>query len=387
MTGAAPGVYELRCQVQPYAWGSTTFIPRLLGYEADGTPQAELWIGAHPSAPSTITAGGVDLSLADFIAANPAGTLGAANVDRFGPELPFLMKVLSSTHPLSLQAHPSKERAIARFAQEDAAGIDRSSPLRSYRDRNHKPELICALTEFEALCGFRSLDETVTLLQRLDSDAVRALIGRLNGLSALGGLFEDLLRRRIPIEPIIDACRAAAPRPEFRWCVDLADQYPNDPGAVISLLMNYVLLQPGEALALPSGNLHAYLRGSGIELMANSDNVLRGGLTTKHVDVDELLAVVDCTPLADPVIRPTGDAANATYPSPSDEFQLHRLDLGGATDGLTITVDGPEVLLCVRGTVTVDGMNLTQGKAAFVPAMVETYRVGGDGELYRATLG
>jgi mannose-6-phosphate isomerase len=395
-----PNALVLQCQVQTYDWGSTTFIPSLLGAEPDGQPQAELWMGAHPGAPSQVNVGGREVSLADVIAGDPVAMLGADSLRRFGAGLPFLMKVLSAAKPLSLQAHPSRKRAMARFAEEDAAGVDRASPFRSYRDPNHKPELICALTEFEALCGFRSLDETLVLLKSLDGDGAQDLIAVLSKddpISALRSAVEDLLRGRLDTAAIIAACREAVnhPSPEalaglglFRWCVMLADQYPGDAGAVISLLMNYVVLQPGEALSLPSGNLHAYLRGSGIELMANSDNVLRGGLTSKHIDVDELLAVVDWMPLIDPVIRPMALRESdgvATYPSPSDEFVLHHIEV--SETGAELTVAGPEILICVRGSASVAGVAVVSGTVAFVPASTGHYSMIGDAELYRATVG
>ncbi len=394
-------MYVLHGAVQEYEWGSKTFIPTLLGVEATGQPQAELWMGAHPSAPSLVELGGDRVSLADLISSDPIGVLGVSSVRRFGEGLPFLMKVLSAAQPLSLQAHPSRERAIARFAEEDAAGIDRASPIRSYRDANHKPELICALTEFEALCGFRSIDETLVILRSLSGSVASDLIDVLTDHDSLSGLrnaVEDLLRGRLDIAPIVAACREsiADRSPEviehggpFRWCAALAERYPGDAGAVISLLMNYVVLRPGEALSLPSGNLHAYLQGSGIELMANSDNVLRGGLTVKHIDVDELLAVVDWAPLIDPVVRPVVAAGVATYPSPSDEFGLHRFNLESAP--ITVTVFGPELLLCLSGSATLEyesGVEqMVPGTTLFVAASTQSYALSGTGEVYRATLG
>jgi mannose-6-phosphate isomerase len=382
----------LQCKVQSYDWGSQTFIPELLGVEPTGAPQAELWMGAHPAAPSMVDG----VPLGDLLRADPEAMLGRAVIDRFGPQLPFLMKVLAAEHPLSLQAHPSRLRAIQRFAEEDADGIDRASPFRSYRDANHKPELICALTEFEGLCGFRPVDQTLMLLRSLEDDAAQEVVELLGGAdpeTALRNSVEDLIRGRQPIDGIIAACRRAAeyPSPDairfvesFRWCVALSDEYPDDPGAVISLLMNYVALRPGEALCLPSGNLHAYLRGAGIELMANSDNVLRGGLTHKHIDVDELLSVVDWNPLGDPVIRPVESHGVSTYPSPSDEFILHRIEV--TTNDVVVNVEGPEILICIRGKAKLCGMEVGQGSVLFIPAAMGEYTVSGEAKLFRATI-
>ncbi len=395
-------LHLLRCKTQHYEWGSTEFIPELLGEAPDGAPHAELWMGAHAGAPSWLLVDGALVELGEFIRADPLSTLGAEAVDRFGPTLPFLVKVLAAAHPLSLQAHPSKARASARSADETHAGISVSSPTRLYKDGNHKPELICALTRFEALCGFRPLAEAADLFGSLDDPDAQTISERLrthDSASALEVVVEDLLRRRIPTSGIVAASRAARLTVSdamvahaLGWCSRLADLFPDDPGAVISLLMNYVRLEPGEALSLPSGNLHAYLHGAGIELMANSDNVLRGGLTSKHIDVDELLAVVDWNPLVEPVIRASIVGPVSTYPSPSDEFELTEIHLGTAGRIVEFRVTGPEILLCVDGAVTItandEALGMTRGQVVFVEAAATKLIASGEGaRLYRATIG
>jgi mannose-6-phosphate isomerase len=257
--------------VQHYAWGDPTFIPGLLGIEPDGRPWAELWLGTHANGPST------------FLDGTPLG-------DVTGP-LPYLLKVLAAGEPLSLQTHPTAGQAADGFAR----GV--------YPDPNAKPELLCALTPFEALCGVRPVDATLALLSTLGEatgELARVLAAR-GPRDALEGLY----RGDIDSQPVIDAC-AEAPGPEAVWVQRLGDTYPGEPSVAATLLLNYVELAPGEALRLDAGNLHAYLRGAGIELMGASDNVVRGGLTVKPVDIDLLLATVDPTPLADPVLADTG---------------------------------------------------------------------------------
>ena len=313
-------------------------------------------MGAHPRGPSALEGGD---TLADLIARDPAAALGPDVAARFG-ELPFLFKVLAADRPLSLQAHPSEEQARAGFAAEEAAGIPRDAPNRSFRDDNHKPELIVALEPFEALCGFKPEAQAQDLLQRLGladlaarqrSDGTRDLVQHL--LRERDG---DLAARAV------ERAGGFADEPACAWAVRLAAAYPGDPGVVVALLLNHVVLAPGEGLFLGAGNLHAYLRGVGLELMANSDNVLRGGLTPKHVDVDALLDVVDFRSRGVDPLRPAGDGPERTYDTPAPEFRLSRID-GPAM----LTATGPEILLCTEGTVRAADLELRRGASAFTP--------------------
>jgi len=253
--------------VQHYAWGDRDFIPALLGRQPDGRPWAELWLGTHPNGPAR---------LAD----------GRPLRDVTG-DLPYLLKVLAAAEPLSLQTHPTRAQAEAGFA----AG--------RYPDPHPKPELLCALTPFVAYCGVRPVDRTLALLDELGATALRAVVAA----DGPGAALEALYRGRLPVGPVVEAATRSE-RPEARWVRDLAARYPDEPSVAATLLLNLVELAPGESIQLGPGNLHAYLRGAGIELMGPSDNVVRGGLTTKPVDVDDLLAIVDPTPLADPVVPP-----------------------------------------------------------------------------------
>jgi mannose-6-phosphate isomerase len=366
---------RLECPVQHYAWGSTTAIPELLGVAADGRPWAELWIGAHPAAPSILPDG---TPLDEAIAGDPAGWLGTAVVQRFGPRLPYLLKVLAAGEPLSLQAHPSEAEARAGFDRENAAGLALDAPTRVYKDPHHKPELLCALTPFDALCGFRPISDTSDLLAALPTarglqpfgellrrahdpaDALREVVGTLLTMPAGD--------QRHLAEETAAAC-AAHDGPfslETSWMVRLADRYPGDIGSVVSLFLNVVRLEPGQAIGLTSGNLHAYLSGTGVELMANSDNVLRGGLTPKHVDVPELLRILDCAPLADPVLAAEVVMHGVRYAIAADEFRLDRVTL--AAGDSAIDLHGPAIVLTTEGDAQLDESPMQPGRPEIVRA-------------------
>jgi mannose-6-phosphate isomerase len=378
--------------VQAYAWGSTSAIPELLGTEPTGEPQAELWLGAHPLAPSRVG----DRTLDQVIEADPVTTLGARSVASFGPRLPFLLKVLAAARPLSLQAHPSRAQAEVGFAREQAAGIPSDSPQRMYRDDWPKPEVLCALFESEALCGFRDPDETFALFDRLGVASVTDLVAPLNDSRTppderLATVFGRLLQLSADERRIVDSVAAAASRAErtgtfgefVHTAVQLHEFYPGDPGVLAALLMNRVVLHRYDAVYLAAGNLHAYLRGGGVEIMANSDNVMRGGLTPKHIDVDELLSIVDFQPGFPGFVHPVEDAPGIwRYPTPAPEFALWRVDISGeaAAPG-----DGARVLLVTEGSLrlTSDGqtLDLARGQAAFLAAS-ESVLVSGTGTAF-----
>ncbi|WP_214405800.1 mannose-6-phosphate isomerase, class I [Pseudonocardia lacus] len=360
----------LENSVRPYAWGSRTVIAELLGEEVPSAhPQAELWLGAHPDDPSRLVgADGARTSLLDALRADPAGLLGPDRADRWDGTLPFLLKVLAAEEPLSLQAHPSLEQARAGFARENAMGVDRAAAERNYRDANHKPELICALTEFHALVGFRDPAATVPLLRALD---VPELAGHAELLAAqpdpdgLRALFTTWITLpQSTLDVLVPALQAGCVRlagndtefhAEARTVLELSERYAGDAGVLAALLLNRVTLAPGEAVYLPAGNLHAYLHGAGVELMANSDNVLRGGLTPKHVDVPELLRVLDFTPATPPVLTGTPDGAWLRYDTPFEEFLLRRWESTGlpSTEPIAVPDGGPRILLCTAGSASV----------------------------------
>ena len=387
--------------IQPYAWGSRTAIAELRGEPVPSPgPQAELWMGAHPLAPSRILRGGVRSSLAEVLARAPEAELGPRALAEHGAQLPFLLKVLAAEQPLSLQAHPDERQAREGFDREEAAGIARDAPNRNYRDPWPKPELLCALSTFEALCGFRPAAEVVAILDALGTPALAAVRERLVGCSGAEGLraaFTDLVTLPRPERgPLVDAVVAAAARAApgpfadaFAWTGRLAALYPGDPGVVVALLLRPVHLAPGEALFLPAGNMHAYLHGVGIEIMASSDNVLRGGLTPKHVDVPELLRVLRFDEAPIPVVRPRqGRRGERIYETPARRFELSRIE--PPPGGFETAVWGPEILLCTEGEIA--GVNdggrlaLRRGSAAFVPASTGRYRLEGSGVAFRAAV-
>lgn len=423
-------MYRLENPLRTYPWGSTTAIARLLGREPTGDPEAELWLGAHPGSPSVaVLPDGTTLALDELIAANPEPMLGAAARSAYGDRLPFLAKLLAAASPLSLQVHPSTEQARDGYAREEAAGIPRDAANRNYKDDSSKPEMIFALSDFDALCGFRSpegaaavlteilvafknaeaeapplLGELIELLQgpQPESERLRRSFERLiaggedvcalvtaaadavaGGVAAVSPDAVARVNAAADTAPGAAAEPSAASRPavyvrELRTLVELHRAFPGDPGVLISVLLNRVSLQAGEALYLPAGNIHAYLGGLGVEVMASSDNVLRGGLTTKHVDVPELVKTVDFTALALPEQQAEYTGLDQElYRPPFSEFQLQRIEIpedsaGMATADIPVEQNGPCIILVVRGAMVLDSprgaLRLDTGQSAFIPA-------------------
>jgi mannose-6-phosphate isomerase len=362
----------LRNAVRPYAWGSRTAIAELLGGPVPAPhPQAELWLGAHPADSSVLLhADGGQTALVEALRTDPGRHLGTCCAARWGSRLPFLLKVLAAEEPLSLQAHPSAEQAADGFAREEAMGIPRDASERNYTDASHKPELICALTELHALAGFREPRRTVDLLAVLGVPSLepyRAMLAAEPNADGLRTVFTTWITMPEPavkalLPQILDACvallrrdgvRGGNFRSECRVVLELAEAYPGDVGALAALLLNHVVLASGEALYLPAGNLHSYLRGTAVEISANSDNVLRGGLTAKHIDVPELLRVLDFSYGELDVQRGQRVGPHETaYLSPAEEFQLTRLDWArGESDPICLHSPCPQILLCTHGSV------------------------------------
>jgi mannose-6-phosphate isomerase len=375
--------------IQPYAWGSLTAIPEFLGAEPTGKPQAELWFGAHPLAPSTVDGEPLD----KMVTHDPVRVVGEASVEAFGPRLPFLLKVIAAGQPLSLQAHPSREQAEAGFAREQAAGIPRDAPNRTYRDGWPKPELLCALGDTEALCGFREPSETYHLFERLGVASALGVVEPLRddefpAAERLATVFARLLRlataERSVITEVVHAAELLEEPDDLaafaRTACELNDYYPGDPGVLAALLMNRITLERGDALFMPPGNLHAYLSGGGVEIMANSDNVMRGGLTPKYVNVDELLAILDFTPGFRGLITPVEESPGVwRYLTPAPEFALWRLE----THGEAVRVPGGtsgRILLVTDGELTASSptakLDLLRGQAALLTADEEAVAAG-----------
>jgi mannose-6-phosphate isomerase len=404
----------LRGAIRTYAWGSRTAIAEFTGRPVPANhPEAELWLGAHPGDPAYLQTEDGEHNLLEVVRADPDGQLGSAVRARFGDGLPFLMKVLAADEPLSLQAHPSTEQALEGYAREDQAGIPLNSPQRNYRDRSHKPEILIALEPFEALAGFRPVQRTREFVRALDVPALEPYAVLLTGgteADGLRALFTTWITLPQPeLDILVPAVLESAIRyaqsgatefaGEARVLLELGERYPGDAGVLAALLLNRIELAPGEAIYLPAGNLHSYVRGVGVEVMANSDNVLRGGLTPKHVDVPELLRVLNFTPTTEDDLRvPTEqDGIERRYRTPASEFAVSVLHLDGDDLGHEVDApcrhDGPQVLLCSQGSVEVIAkarqLRLERGTAAWVSADEGPIRLIAEetSTLFRATVG
>ncbi len=405
---------KLENSVRHYAWGSKTALARLQGRPAAQEPEAELWLGAHPQGPSAVKVAGRRVTLDRLVAERPAETLGPV-AQPFGGVLPFLLKVLAVAEPLSIQAHPTLAQAAAGFAREEAAGLAVDAEQRSYRDRNHKPEVVVALEPYWLLSGFRPYEVIARRLGAIGVPALQAAVSALQatpGAAALRALVAaalrldagrraDLVARAVahaggPAQESAATAAGAAPAADAaaaaRWVQRLAAQYPDDPGVLSPWLLNLVPLAPGEGLYTGAGTLHATLRGTGVELQASSDNVLRGGLTPKHVDVPELLRVGSFAPADAAVLRPPPVAnGERHYATPTAEFALSSVALGQLPPEtpFAVATGGPEILLLLHGDGVVRDpagreVSCRPGESLFVPAAVPRYEVRGTGLMFRA---
>ncbi|MDX9784125.1 MAG: mannose-6-phosphate isomerase, class I [Spirochaetia bacterium] len=412
-------LFELKNQIRGYAWGSLDGLKLYCGIDSSpGKPAAECWMGAHPEAPSALvrSEGGV-LSLRRLIDLQPRRTLGDPAMLK-SSELPFLFKALSAAAPLSIQVHPDKKKAALGFEREESLGIPRASSLRTYRDPNHKPELALALSPFRALCGLRDMDETALFLgpalssmlgiqKTIRAEAYSVFLSRLLGLDAEEKkvLFREAGARALELS------KSGEPRTQEagQTALRLAALYPGDPGALAPLFMRLLLLQPGQALYIPPGLLHSYVEGTILEVMASSDNVVRGGLSPKHIDKEELLRVVDPEAralLLDKVTQSPAPGISLhdagptieTWPCPAEEFVLERIRPESRTR-LVLFGGGPEILLCTEGAVRVTASEddptkvqntmqkkelcLARGGSAFIGASCTRYEIDGSGTVYR----
>ncbi len=389
--------------IQEYAWGSRTAILELLGQSVPADkPQAELWMGTHPKAPSQVFADGLWRSLPEVIQESPEETLGQEVAARFSNKLPFLFKVLAAAKPLSIQAHPDKEQAGQGFARENELGIPLDAPHRNYRDDNHKPEILCALTPFWALNGFRQIEETLSLLEEARIPGLAEIVSSLRSHPNRDGLkkfFKDLMttdsgkQRKIVEQAVNSAEKRTHEESVWTWMIKLNAEYPGDMGVLSPIFLNLVRLEPQQAMYLPAGELHGYLEGVGIELMANSDNVLRGGLTPKHIDVQELLAVLNFTDGDLNILSPENlTPGEAIYSTEAEEFVLSVIRIKKAAPFSSPRDRSVEMMMCTEGEVSVTDLSagditrLTRGISIIVPAAVRQYSIEGDGILYKAAV-
>ena len=391
----------LKNTIQEYAWGSTRAIPDLLGQKnPDHRPQAELWMGAHPKAPSRVEYNGRWVPLPDLIAENPVDALGKKVAEKFNNRLPYLFKVLAAARPLSIQVHPDLRQARKGFQKENARKIPLDAPHRNYRDDNHKPEALCALTRFWALSRFRKIAGILAYFQKLNLKQLEAELFELKKQPAADGLkrfYTALMtmasdrQKRIINEALGKIRGFESDDPVFKWMLQLADDYPDDIGIFSPILLNLICLEPGQAMFLDAGELHAYLEGLGIELMANSDNVLRGGLTPKHVDVPELLRILKFDDRDVTLLKPRKSGEHEqVYPSPAAEFVLSVITLKREDTYRSAENRSVEIIICTRGIVTIIDCHdqtetpLRNGNSAIVPASVKQYSIKGEGTCYKA---
>ena len=387
-------IFKMKNKIQPYAWGSTDFIPNLLGSVQTDQPQAEMWMGAHPKASSTIIDRENEITLLNFIEANKRELLGEKMGVQYGGRLPFLLKILSAAKPLSIQVHPNKKQAEMGFAKDNENKINLLAFNRRYKDDNHKPELICALTEFDAMCGFQPVEAIKERFENLNvladisqefchqpnSETFKKMFIKLMNLSTLekSALVNDVLSK-------INNPRSENEQLIFDWIYKLNEEYPGDIGVLSPLYLNVIRLQPGEALYLDAGVMHAYLKGTGIEIMANSDNVLRGGLTPKFIDLPELQKIIV---FENKVIKKVEIRANAQediYRTIASEFELSRINLKSSFS--VNSIDSPEIILCTKGSaklIAEQEIELKAGESVFIGFGCKEYNLLGTGEFFRA---
>jgi mannose-6-phosphate isomerase len=397
------GICLLKNTIQEYAWGSYTAIPELLGNDSPAnTPQAELWMGAHPKAPSKLKCNGKWRSLLELIDKNPRGILGEKVAQKFKNRLPYLFKVLAAGKPLSIQAHPSLGQAKEGFERENRFGIPLDAPNRNYKDDNHKPECICALSDFWALNGFRKISAMISLLDKICPPGLTKeldLLRRKPDSDGLKNFFQTVMtmdrksQKRIVDDAVKNARPVKGDNKAYQWMINLYKEYPSNIGVLSPIILNLICLEPGQALFLPAGTLHAYLDGVGIELMANSDNVLRGGLTPKHVDVKELLNVLnfeerDVNILKMEKINP----CERRYESNAQEFSLSVIAVKTDTEYYSPGKRCVEILLCTDGDAVVvdfaenNSVDIKKGMSILIPAVVEKYSIKGDAVFYKAAV-
>ncbi|MCE5257100.1 MAG: mannose-6-phosphate isomerase, class I [Spirochaetaceae bacterium] len=415
MTEHSSGLFLMHNPIQAYAWGSRDGLSKYAGIVTDSSkPAAECWMGSHPLAPSIVRSmDGRESPLDTLIRQQPDMVLGKAISLKYG-ELPFLFKVLSAAKPLSIQVHPSKEKAEAGFARENSLGIPLASPDRNYKDKNHKPEMAIALSKFTALCGFRPPQEARELMgpaicdflkfpHEPKSDDFIPFLGRLLTISVTQRQrLQEMTEQRARF--ILQNCSAettgsVAAASAAQYCYA---EYPGDPGALAPFFLTLVTLAPGQGLYVPAGVLHSYLEGTILEIMAASDNVIRGGMTSKKIDVTQLVDVIDpgarplySMPTKEGALCDTGRTGVTTWQSPASEFELSMIELDGC-DTVSIDREGPKILLCTEGRIAFSdiahnaepagSLTIQAGQSVFVADTCRHLRANGTGRLYCASV-
>jgi mannose-6-phosphate isomerase len=392
-------IYKLKNSIQHYPWGSINDIPELLGIpNPEQKPMAELWLGAHPKAPSLVLKDDDIQPLDDFIENNSPLVLGDDISNNYGTQLPFLFKVLASQNALALQVHPTVEQAQKGFERENVLGIALDSPQRNYLDRNHKPELICALRPFWVLAGFRDLESIRSELRKLHITTIEkedSGVEDLQKQSALKQLFESILlmeqeKKQTVIDEVVNKV-SGLNEDRYKWIMELNTQYPGDIGVISPLFLNLFKLQPGQALYLKEGMVHAYLDGVGMELMSNSDNVVRGGLTVRHIDIEEFLSLINYDLSSVEPLDPEEEKKGVdVYRTPALDFQLTRLRIDRHTPYIAPKKRSVEIAICLDGYATLywgdveNSVDVKKGDSFLVPAKAPAYSIRGEGVFFKA---
>lgn len=404
-------MYLMENIIQKYDWGDSEFLPAFLGRDNPSRePWAELWMGAHPSAPSLVRVPGAaePLRLDELVTGDPVAMLGATTASRWRGTLPFMLKAMAVSKPMSIHAHPARVKAERGFRREDSLLIPLDAQDRNFRDLNPKPEIVVAMTRFEGMCGFRSTEEIVENIRLMAPESWRSIAGRLaarpsklelsvlfyNMISARDARKLQLLRAsRARAERVMDGDPDPGVRATFGRMLEFMDAFPDDMGAMSPLILNLFSLEPGQGLYIAPGEPHAYFRGAAVELEASSDNRIRGGLSRKHIDLAEFLSVLtfDTGPLE--ALSPLpGPGPWQSYPTRSPEFELARARLDGGDAMVCVGPPLPEIVLCAEGSITLIGrggslLELARGASAFVPASEAGYSLGGRGCAFRARPG
>ncbi len=399
-------VFFLKNEIMSYQWGSQTAIAELLGKPSPSPdPQAEMWMGAHPKASSKVKVNNKWVLLSELIGKEPEAVLGKETARGFNKRLPFLFKVLAAGQPLSIQAHPEERFALEGFNRENIQKIPINDKIRNYKDDRSKPECICALSPFTALCGFRKIDEILRLFEKIgDEKVVPALkklreikVGCLSVKEGLMYFFKSLMEtdedsKKKLMDAVVFSAGAGNDRePALSWMtrIHAMEKFKNDIGIFAPIFLNLVILKPGEALFLPPGQLHAYLEGTGIEIMANSDNTLRGGLTKKHVDLTELLKAVRFEETRINILEPQEDL-ECTYQTPAREFILSRIEIKQGSPFHRTGKKSVEIVLCTEGSAVISysgghgPLKIKKGDSLLIPALVDGYQIKGRAVLYKA---
>ncbi|MFP4453106.1 MAG: mannose-6-phosphate isomerase, class I [Desulfosalsimonas sp.] len=385
--------------VQKYAWGSKSAIQNLVGLEPDGhTPWAELWMGAHPKSPSRLEVNGQWMGLDQWISENPGAVLGKYAAETFEATLPYLLKILAADQPLSIQAHPDRKHAQEGFKRENRLGIPVEAPHRNYRDPWPKPELICSIKPFGAMIGFRKPDEIKELIKQFCPEMLGPEIRMLKDQPDENGLknffYSIMTMENTRRKKAIGEAMARTENPsslEANWIRRLYKFYPEDIGVLSPAFLNLVTIEPNEAIFLAPGIIHAYLYGVAVEIMANSDNVLRGGLTQKHIDPEELMRVVNFSHGAVQRITPQpAGPCEMRYCTDAREFALSRLKISRKDKWQAPGIHSAEILFCIKGeakiliNATDFCLSIKAGQSALVPAAAGKYEIIGEAVLYRA---